>query len=449
MSVGERYAASPRDGALDLDGWLERLRGWAAPRQGRLGLLGCVVCAVVIALCADQTDLLLPQSIRPVPAAMAGLFGAHGVDLGMAGVILVIAAMFFSYVATVAAWQQLSGPLVWSAIVLVNGLVLLGPPLISTDVFSYIAYGRLGAIYHANPYLYGPSAIALDPLYPFIGSQWVSTPTAYGPLFTGLSYLLTPLGIASGVLAYKAIGAFSCALVLAVSWHAARLRGFHPVKAVALVGLNPITVVYGLGGGHNDLLMLAAMMLGLWALLLRRRAAGGGLLVIGAAIKLTAGVMLPFALARDAAAARGRERRALLAGAAFAGAGALALSIVLFGAGPLHLAVTLASIQAKGGVHSIPGLVLTVLGLGGAGAIVGAVLDVATLVFIAWLVRRVWRGELDWIEGAAWAMVALLITAGLLLPWYVSWLVPLAAISRERRLTVAMLLLTAACLTTL
>ena len=73
------------------------------------------------------------------------------------------------------------------AIAALNALVLLAPPLLSTDIFSYQAYARLGAIYGANPYLQGPHAIALDPVYPFIGAKWVTIPTAYGPVFTGLS----------------------------------------------------------------------------------------------------------------------------------------------------------------------------------------------------------------------------------------------------------------------
>ena len=48
--------------------------------------------------------------------------------------------------------------------------------------------------------------------------------------------------------------------------------------------------------------------------------------------------------------------------------------------------------------------------------------------------RRVWRGELDWIEGAAWAAAAMLATASSLLPWYTAWLMPLAALARDRRL---------------
>ena len=60
-----------------------------------------------------------------------------------------------------------------------------------------------------------------------------------------------------------------------------------------------------------------------------------------------------------------------------------------------------------------------------------------------------WKGELDWIVGAGWATVALLVSAGLLLPWYVAWLVPLAALTSDRRLRAVTILLTGIGLTTL
>ena len=41
--------------------------------------------------------------------------------------------------------------------------MLLAPALFSTDVFSYQFYGRIGQVYHANPYLAGPFALHLDP----------------------------------------------------------------------------------------------------------------------------------------------------------------------------------------------------------------------------------------------------------------------------------------------
>ena len=102
----------------------------------------------------------------------------------------------------------------------------------------------------------------LDPLYPYIGSKWVGTPTVYGPVFTALSYLLAPLSIPASVFAYKAIAAVSSLAIVALVWNGARLRGVDPARAAALVGLNPLIVVYGVGGGHNDLLMLVPMVAG-------------------------------------------------------------------------------------------------------------------------------------------------------------------------------------------
>ena len=58
------------------------------------------------------------------------------------------------------------------------------------------------------------------------------------------------------------------------------------------------------------------------------------------------------------------------------------------------------------------------------------------------LLRRVWRGQMDWIDGAAWATFAMLVTATSLLPWYVAWLLPLTALSSDRRLLRCTLILT-------
>ena len=52
------------------------------------------------------------------------------------------------------------------------------------------------------------------------------------------------------------------------------------------------------------------------------------------------------------------------------------------------------------------------------------------------------RDRLDPIDGAGWATVALLLTAGSLLPWYVAWLLPLAALATDRRLWRASLIVT-------
>ena len=428
------------------DDWMP---AWVLKRQGSLALAGLLLAVVVIALSAADTLQLLPQEIQLAdPPWLRGAFGSAGINLGIGGLITMLALMFVAYALVVRATDQLSMKTVVLGIVALHALVLLAPPLLSNDVFSYIAYGRIGRLYHSNPYTVGPSVIQLDKVYPYIDARWIYTPTDYGPLFTALSYLLAPLTIAANVIGYKLIAGLSSLAVVWLVWKCALLRGVNPIKAVALVGLNPVIVVFGVGGGHNDMLMLAVLMAGVYVMLLQKERAGGALMVAATAIKLTGGLLLPFAVASREINGP-RSRRALLTGVALAGLAAAILSFGLFGTGTLHLFSTLRTVQSQGGIHSIPGLLLSALGLGGLSGTVGLVLDAGLLVYIGWLLWQVYRGRLDWITGAGWATVALLLTAGLLLPWYVGWLVPLAALSDDRRLLTATILLTALGLTTI
>jgi Glycosyltransferase family 87 len=423
--------------------------------MGWCGLAGLLLGASVIVVSAGRTDWLLPGSLRflgsvgALPGWLAGVFGHSGIDLELGGLIAVLSLMFVSYAMAIRAADQLSPRTVLVAVASLNALVLLAPLLMSTDVFSYVAYGRIGALYGANPYLHGPNAIAVDPAYPFIATRWAATPTVYGPLFTALSYLLAPLSLAWNVLAYKAIAAISSLVIVVVVWMAARLRDLDPVRAVVIVGLNPVILVYGVGGGHNDLLMLAILLVGVYVQLRGNRRANGALIVAAVGVKLTAGLLLPFVVAHNARGRGGRGLRALLTGVCIAAGVGGVLSFVFFGSGPIHLLGTLQKVQQGGGLNSVPGFLLTLLGLGRLSAAVGPVLTVAFGISVVWLLRRVWAGQLDWITGVGWATAALIVTAGLLVPWYVAWLVPFAALSDDRRLWATTVLLTGLGLTTL
>ncbi|HEY6397615.1 MAG TPA: glycosyltransferase 87 family protein, partial [Solirubrobacteraceae bacterium] len=292
----------------------------------------------------------------------------------------------------------------------------------------------IGAVYGLNPYLSGPHAIQLDPLYSYIGAKWVGTPTAYGPVFTELSYALAPLSVAASALAYKSLAALASLATVALVWNAARARGVDQVKAAALVGLNPLVIIYGVGGGHNDLLMLALLVAGVSLLLSDRPRAGGAAIVLGAGVKLTAGFFLPFALADAWGRGYKTRRRELAIGAATMGALLAVVGVALFGSGPLHMLVTVAQNQSKADWYSISGFVSLDLGLSTVGHVIGFLLALAFAVATALLLRRVWKGELDWIAAAGWATFAMLVTASNLLPWYVAWLMPFAALGRDPRL---------------
>jgi len=428
MSVrGRPLEVVPETGALEMHAVPVRVRAHSlAPRAGIAGVL---VTGAVVALSAARTNELVPLSVRPMPAWLAGVFAHTGVPLGHTALIAMFTLMFVSYVLAVRGAAEITPRVALVSIAALCALFLLAPVVLSTDVFSYQAYGRMGTLYATNPYLHGPSTIRLDPLYPFIGSKWVTAPTAYGPLFTGLSYALAHLDISASVVAYKSIAALAFLATVGLVWNAARIRGVDPVRAAVIVGLNPLTIVWGLGGGHNDLLMLAPLAAGMYMLLCRREATGGVMIAAAAAIKLTAVVLLPFALVRPQA-----NRRRLLLGASVASALVAVLGFAIFGTGQLHLLSTLRLNQATGDAQSIPGFISNALGLGDVGRVVGVLLGIVFVGVTVWLLRLVHRGRLDWIAGAGWATVAMLITANSLLPWYIAWLTPLAALGRDDRL---------------
>ena len=67
-----------------------------------------------------------------------------------------------------------------------------------------------------------------------------------------------------------------------------------------------------------------------------------------------------------------------------------------------------------------------------------ALFSAVCLYLLAWTAR----GN-DWVRAAGWATAALLLATAWLLPWYIAWALPLAAISRDRPLQALLLALTA------
>ena len=86
-------------------------------------------------------------------------------------------------------------------------------------------------------------------------------------------------------------------------------------------------------------------------------------------------------------------------------------------------------------IRAIPNLIGWVIGAGGAASWVVNAMQVLIVGVVAYqlLKRR------EWLSGAGWATVALLASLGWLMPWYIIWLLPLAAIATDARLRVVAL----------
>ena len=158
-----------------------------------------------------------------------------------------------------------------ATVVAVHAIFLLAPPLALTDIFNYVNYGRMEVVHHLNPYTTIPILEPHnDPSYDL--SNWHQLLSPYGPLFTLLTFVVVPLGVAASFWVLKGCSRSPASRTLLLVWKCARLLGRDPVAAIVLVGLNPIVLVWGLGGDHNDFLMVFFIVLGFYLLLRAREA---------------------------------------------------------------------------------------------------------------------------------------------------------------------------------
>ena len=399
---------------------------WAPALATVCGLLLVAATAEIVLDGALGHSALIPKSPE-----IAGWLRGIGERLGFRVFLIAILVSAGAYAGLLALAGAVSKR---AAIVLIGTLQLIvfaGPILLSTDVFSYIAYARMGVVHGINPYLHGPLAIAQDPIYRYVGQDWKHVATAYGPLYTLLSYPLAPLGLTGALWGMKVAALLASAGTLALTWRCACVRAFNPVAAILAVGVNPLYLIYGLGGAHNDLIMLLLMMAAVSLTFAGRDAAAAVSVVAGALVKVTVGVLLPFMiLAR-------RSRAQLLGAAGALGLGAL-IAYAAFGTHGVDLVAALNRDAAFVSTDSFPTEIAHLFGKPGVFPVDHDLLKAALVLIVLHLLWRTWRGY-DWVAAAGWTLLAISVTSTWLLAWYILWPLPLAVIARDRRLLVATL----------
>jgi len=347
---------------------------------------------------------------------------------------LLLVAMTAAYLVALACARSgaVSVRLGIGAVAAAHVVFLLAPPLFSADVFGYVDYARLWVLHGLDPYVHVPADAAGDPTIPFVRWRDVSTP--YGPLFTFLSTPLAALGVAAALWACKATAAALSLGCCALVWRIAQRRALDPLRAVLFVGLNPLLLAYGVGGAHNDFLLLA-LALGAVLLALEERSFSSGVLgVLAVGVKAPAAVLLPFLWFAT------RTPRRAVAGAVGGAAALLAFAVVAFEREALGFVSQIREQQQFVATYSVPQRVSAWLGFDALPAGMRLLFALAFLAAFVALLWATWRRRIDWLTAAGWAMLALLVTTAWLVPWYVVWVLPLAAVGRDPRLRGATLL---------
>ncbi|GGU27727.1 hypothetical protein GCM10010178_19960 [Lentzea flava] len=319
--------------------------------------------------------------------------------------------------------------------------LIIAPPLYSRDVYSYLAQGAV-ALRGFDPYAEGASVLDL-PLRGNVAGLWQDTPSPYGPLFLLLgkvTVFLTGDNVILGAIFMRL--AVLTGLVL-LGWAIPRLTrhlGGRNSTALWLTVANPLVVALGIGGAHNDILMVGLMVVGVVKVLDRRHLTGFAFIALATAVKATAVLVAPFLVWVWAARLSGPARHRFLTAAITAGAVfvlTFSAATVLAGVdlgwinvlrsqGPLltwmSLPCAVAEILFYGVGQYLPGF--TRLGFLSVFRAAGVVLLAGVLVRQWWLARQ---GGVEAVRRATIALLAATVLAPSVLPWYFTWSLALAA----------------------
>ena len=170
--------------------------------------------------------------------------------------------------------------------------MIIVPPILSQDVFSYAAQGEMMS-HHINPYLYGPYTLGAGPYVSPVNHLWANTPAPYGPLFLMVDGFLASVSLHNALGTVILLRVFAVLGVVLIAWavpQLARLYGKDPGPIYVMAVLNPLVLLTLVGSAHNDAIMVGLLLAGLT--LAKRAHPVWGVIVcaLAAAIKVPAAI---------------------------------------------------------------------------------------------------------------------------------------------------------------
>lgn len=306
--------------------------------------------------------------------------------------------------------------------------LLLAPPLFSRDGWSYAAQGVLTHI-GLSPYVWTPSILD-GPVREGVDPLWLWAPAPYGPIPLGWGGLVA--GISDDpwllVLGYRVLALLGLVLLAWAVPRLARAAGTDPSRASVVVLASPLTLVHGVGGLHNDLVMAALMAAALAVALDHPWVLGAGLAGAAAAVKVPGGaVAIAVALVSLPLLATTATRLRRLASVAAVSVTVLASAGLLVGVGNgwVHALGTPAEVDTPLSLTTLTGRLV------GGAELWQAVGLVAALGYAGWVALRGRTGDpASAVRYTALVVTGLVVLSPAVHTWYLLWALPFLAAAR-------------------
>lgn len=262
-------------------------------RHGRRLVLGFGSLACVLLVVTSMYAFVVPRTPGRMTLASAALIDtvplwswlAHASiqlasrqEVVAAALLLLGGAAFAAYALAVCLSWRRAAPapvftLVFGAALCAFAISALALPTADTDIFNYIANGRVATVYHSNPYYVPVDRFPNDPIYPYAGKQYTATPDNKLPTWMLISL---PLNVIAGndpttnLLIFRlAFLLFNVANLALIAIILRRIQPAFRLTGTIIYGWNPIVIVQG--QGKTDTVIVFFLLVAILLLIRGRR----------------------------------------------------------------------------------------------------------------------------------------------------------------------------------
>jgi len=305
-------------------------------------------------------------------------------------------------------------------------------PINANDIYRYAIRGHATSYYRTNPFTTPLSQLPDTSLAAYAG-EWVDATTPYGPVWEDTAAILGTFSgdnLLAGLLLFKGLAALLHLSITVLIWALLNKQSTAVRASLTLLwAWNPALLLIFVVDGHNDILMLFWLLLGLWIMRHGRLTLGFLVMALAPLTKLTGLLPLPFFFLAAWRQMPGLRQKMWLAVGTAVGVPALAILAFLPFGSPLALAQRL-MYEATSVPGFSPAVLLfylaTILGMPASYPLlygIAGTLAVAAVGIGSWLLWQAAHGRSP-LNGVADIFGLYIAQALSFRLWYASWPFP-------------------------
>jgi len=204
--------------------------------------------------------------------------------------------LLYGLVLIAAQKRKISNGMFWRIVGVMTAVLIFSYPAFSYDMFNYMFTAKTVLLYHKNPYGVIPLQFTgVEPWLAFM--HWTHLPSAYTPLWILLTIPAYVLGFGYflGIMWNIKI-LVAVAYIVTIIYIGKILGKLEPEKklmGMAIFALNPLVIFETLVSGHNDMVMMAFVMIAYYLYITKQRWAAWFVLSLSVATKLMTIFIIP------------------------------------------------------------------------------------------------------------------------------------------------------------